>query len=85
MNWILIKIRSSKIEDIRKTLWYTQSEMWDKLWLTLRGYVTAMYRWTMRPKNITELVKIFNRWRRSFGFVTKPLKEFTEKDIIIKL
>jgi len=77
-------INIEKIIEIRKWLWFSQTEIADKTGLTLQ----TIYRYeswtTISIESLMKIIDIFNEGRRKWEFFCKSDIEYTISDFITK-
>lgn len=85
-----MKINGSKIRELRKEMWLTQTELAQKIgvnstipirWEKL-SYKDVIQRKGWYEKNMQKIVDLYNEWYTRWNFTVKPIKKIKITDII---
>ena len=75
-------LNTEKLVEVRKNLWFSQTELAHKLGVKLETIWRYEHNRGVNMKNIERIVEIFNEWRINGQFVCKSTIPFTLKDFI---
>ena len=75
-------IDTKKLIEVRKNLWFSQTELAHKIWVKVETIWRYEHNKWVNIKNIERMVEIFNEWRTNGQFVCKSTTKFTLRDFI---